>query len=49
MNIKRRERFGSGNIGQLIDRILGDTMMMLVNMRMAFHFLDKDMLKIITD
>ena len=32
-----------------INRIFGDTFMMLRNIRMAFHFLDKDMMrKIIT-
>ena len=31
-----------------IDRIFGDTFTILRNIRMAFHFLDKDMRKIIT-
>ena len=28
-----------------LDRILGDTFMMLRNIRMTFHFLDKDMMR----
>ena len=54
INSKRRETLGvviQDNLWpeEHIDRIFGDTFRMLRNIRMAFHFLDKDMMrKIIT-
>ena len=50
INRKRRKNLGviiSGNLSseKHIDRIFSDTFMMLRNIWMAFHFLDKDMMR----